>query len=281
MTLSQMLRDKYYNYINDGCTTTEFAKKAPEMSQQKPVSSDKQYIADGICGGCGQYYEGPSNFTSESERTCSLCKNEELVKNQRKECVLGQKGAAEKMLNVSNKKLKPLELGQTVAIEVPKVDRGPLDPKNILRTIVNISNDVYQIGTIHGLLNRWFSRDEMTDCQSSEVINIPEDKVISLREALRVFSKFERQGFKKCSCKPSKYLPQNVMPGGPKIYKDKVYITMPKFRAGVPATLAYFPMMSKKKTNILISPFPSWKTNYQGNCWNLQSVLGTEVDQEV
>lgn len=44
----------------------------------------------------------------------------------------------------------------------------------------------------------------MTNCQSNEVINIPEDKVISLREALRLFSKFEGQGFKKCFCKPSK-----------------------------------------------------------------------------
>nr|CAH7757594.1 unnamed protein product [Callosobruchus chinensis] len=77
-----------------------------------------------------------------------------------------------------------------------------------------------------------------------------------------------------------RYLPQNVMPGGPKIYKDKVFVTMPKFRAGVPATLGYFPMMSKKKTNILISPFPSWKMNYQGKCWNLQSVLGTEIDRK-
>lgn len=49
---------------------------------------------------------------------------------------MGQKRAAEKMLNVSNKKLKPLEIGQTLAIEVPKVDRGPLDPKNIIGTIV-------------------------------------------------------------------------------------------------------------------------------------------------
>nr|CAH7757593.1 unnamed protein product [Callosobruchus chinensis] len=78
----------------------------------------------------------------------------------------------------------------------------------------------------------------------------------------------------------NRYLPQNVMPGGPKIYKDKVFVTMPKFRAGVPATLGYFPMMSKKKTNILISPFPSWKMNYQGKCWNLQSVLGTEIDRK-
>ncbi|CAH1962401.1 unnamed protein product [Acanthoscelides obtectus] len=54
---------------------------------------------------------------------------------------------------------------------------------------------------------------------------------------------------------------------------------MPKFRTGVPATLGYFPVMPES-TNMLISPFPNWKMNYQGNCWNLQSVLGAEIDRK-
>lgn len=65
---------------------------------------------------------------------------------------------------------------------------------------MDVPTQVYQIGTIYGLLNRWFSRNEITVCQTNEIINIPREKVIFLRDALRLFSKLEGQGFKKCSC---------------------------------------------------------------------------------
>lgn len=54
----------------------------------------------------------------------------------------------------TKQKLKPLFLSQNIAIKVPKFDRRPLDPKNILGVIVDIKNNVYQIGTKHGILNR-------------------------------------------------------------------------------------------------------------------------------
>nr|CAI5844183.1 unnamed protein product [Callosobruchus analis] len=69
------------------------------------------------------------------------------------------------------------------------------------------------------------------------------------------------------------------MVAGPRIYKDKVYITMPKFRPGVPVTLGSFPLASQERINIPIKPYPSWEMNTLDNCRSLQSVLGTEVDR--
>lgn len=50
---------------------------------------------------------------------------------------LGQKRSADRMLAASNKKYKRIEVGCTVILEVPKVDRGPLDCKNLIGIILN------------------------------------------------------------------------------------------------------------------------------------------------
>jgi hypothetical protein len=144
------------------------------------------------------------NLTSNERIECDLCQKEETIETQRIGCIVGQKRAADKMLETTKQKLKPLTLGQNIAIQVPKFDRGPLDPKNILGTIVEIKNGVHRIGTTHGMLNRWFSRDEIIGIETSEPIHVVEEKTITLREAVTKFSKFGGQGFKKCSCKPSK-----------------------------------------------------------------------------
>lgn len=57
-------------------------------------------------------------------------------------CIVGQKRAVDKMLVTSQQKLKSECVSQTVAIELPKVDRGLLDSKNNLGTILDIKNGV-------------------------------------------------------------------------------------------------------------------------------------------
>lgn len=90
---------------------------------------------------------------------CDLCHKEEVIN---KEKIVGQKRAADQMFVTSHQKLKLICVSQTIAIEVSKVD-----PKNILGTILDIKNVVYRIGTNYGIINRWFSRDEIiaNNCQ--------------------------------------------------------------------------------------------------------------------
>lgn len=109
------------------------------------------------------------------------------------------------MVQSTKKKLTELNVGYHVTVAVPKVDRGPLDVKNILGIIVDIRNGVHQIGTEVGALNRWFSRDELnvSNAHVTGTIAVPTD-TISLREAASKISMFGGQGFKKCLCKPNK-----------------------------------------------------------------------------
>ncbi|KAL8561907.1 hypothetical protein ACOMHN_046697 [Nucella lapillus] len=51
--------------------------------------------------------------------------------------------------------------GDNVAIPIPLVDRGRGDPQNILRVILDRSeNDNYTLVTKHGILKRAYTRNE-------------------------------------------------------------------------------------------------------------------------
>ncbi|KAJ8943936.1 hypothetical protein NQ314_009600 [Rhamnusium bicolor] len=78
--------------------------------------------------------------------------------------------------------------------------------------------------------------------------------------------------------KNGEYIPENNVPTGLKIYNGNLYLSMPKFRNGVPVTLAYIPMGISRKKNELLIPFPSWELNDVGSCSNLQSVQSMEID---
>lgn len=75
-----------------------------------------------------------------------------------------------------------------------------------------------------------------------------------------------------------KYVPENVMPGGIKIYRDTLYIALPRFRTGVPVTLSSLSIQMASKSGSLLRPFPSWKDNDDSTCENLQSMLSMEID---
>ena len=70
-----------------------------------------------------------------------------------------KKIAADKMVNVSLKKLPGLSVGDSIMLSVPNVNRGPLDLANILGVITDKRNDVYQIGTVKGIIKGWIPRE--------------------------------------------------------------------------------------------------------------------------
>ncbi|KAL3285543.1 hypothetical protein HHI36_000073 [Cryptolaemus montrouzieri] len=104
----------------------------------KPVHS--------ICGiSCGEEGYG-------SEVLCFLCKNEQANVNERQQAHKRVKRAAEKMIDNTAKKIALLEIGNCVLLNVPKIDRGPLDTKNIIGEVVDVKKGVYKIGTSSGTM---------------------------------------------------------------------------------------------------------------------------------
>lgn len=76
----------------------------------------------------------------------------------------------------------------------------------------------------------------------------------------------------------SQYIPKNVLISGIKIFNDKMYLTVPRIKDGVPATMARIPAVPDTDTSPNLEPFPSWELNTIGDCRGFQSVQSFEID---
>lgn len=77
------------------------------------------------------------------------------------------------------------------------------------------------------------------------------------------------------------YIPQNNIISDIKAFASRLYVTLPRMRPGVPATLGWMISPSDNgRTDPEIEPFPSWEMNEVGNCSALQFVQGIAVDTD-
>ncbi|XP_071635267.1 yellow-h [Temnothorax longispinosus] len=74
------------------------------------------------------------------------------------------------------------------------------------------------------------------------------------------------------------YIAENNLPLGLEVWRDKVFITLPKWRTGIPATLATVPRHSKTRSPKL-KPYPNWQWHQPGTCESLTSVFRVQVDE--
>lgn len=59
------------------------------------------------------------------------------------------------------------------------------------------------------------------------------------------------------------FIQENNLPLGIEVYKDKLFVTMPKWKKGIPATLAVLPRVPKEISPKLV-PFPNWEYHTTG-----------------
>lgn len=59
------------------------------------------------------------------------------------------------------------------------------------------------------------------------------------------------------------FIQENNLPLGLEIYKDKLFVTMPKWKEGIPVTLAVLPIVPKRKSPKLV-PYPNWEYHTTG-----------------
>ncbi|KAL3285117.1 hypothetical protein HHI36_019241 [Cryptolaemus montrouzieri] len=77
------------------------------------------------------------------------------------------------------------------------------------------------------------------------------------------------------------YIPENNAPTGVKIYGGKIFLSIPRFRPGIPATLAHVTLNEGgTRTNELLKPFPNWELNINRACIGFQSVQSMEIDRQ-
>ncbi|XP_067132874.1 uncharacterized protein [Centruroides vittatus] len=136
-------------------------------------------------------------------------KIEEKIRNvskTREMALLNLKKQAEKMIGTSNSKYTAANVGDTVRIRVPDVDRARSDGKNILGVVVAVKDkNLYKLGTKYGILNVLYSRNQFTVCKENfiSVEDVPGEE-ISLRECARMSSISGGQGCCKIGCKSNR-----------------------------------------------------------------------------
>jgi len=77
------------------------------------------------------------------------------------------------------------------------------------------------------------------------------------------------------------YLVENVVPMGTNRWQNKLFVTVPRRRNGVPSTLNYIWINSTQKHNVPLIPYPNWEVNQlpaAGEGGHLVSVYRTAVD---
>ena len=106
------------------------------------------------------------------------------------------------MLKKTKKLLNQVDIGDMVLLHVPSFDRGPSDPPNLICSVLDVKNDLYQLGCTSGILDVWYARNAFDDTSSNTKIQkptVPLDKKLSIREAVQNSSIGHGQGFVHCS----------------------------------------------------------------------------------
>jgi len=67
------------------------------------------------------------------------------------------------MVSLTNSKLPGVDIGTNVAVRVPDLDQGRLDPRNVLAVVVDVSfSGLYLLGMKEGLLERLYACSKFT-----------------------------------------------------------------------------------------------------------------------
>ena len=124
------------------------------------------------------------------------------AKRARIEACKGIEKQAKKMIARSTCTLRPLRIGDSVAVPVSQFDRSKGDPPNIIGLVLEFDQRGYRIGTrsakIRGRLAR--NQIEFIKFTGMKLEDIP-DGELSIREIIRAQSICGGQGFRRCHCK--------------------------------------------------------------------------------
>lgn len=77
----------------------------------------------------------------------------------------------------------------------------------------------------------------------------------------------------------SKYILENNAINGIKLYKDDVYLTIPRLKDGVAASLVIIDKNDNSESP-MVDAYPSWEMHILGDCNTLQLVQSMEIDPE-
>ncbi|XP_011214781.3 protein yellow [Bactrocera dorsalis] len=79
---------------------------------------------------------------------------------------------------------------------------------------------------------------------------------------------FPNPGLKRQALASGDYIPQNALPVGMEHWGNRLFVTVPRWRDGIPATLTYINMDHTPAGSPELIPYPDWHSNTAGDCAN-------------
>eukprot|EP00102_Acyrthosiphon_pisum_P010519 XP_008178858.1 PREDICTED: uncharacterized protein LOC103308024 [Acyrthosiphon pisum] len=158
-----------------------------------PISEQQENMMDTDtnlrkCERCFIFLEADNENTN-----CMNCQRHEQIQNERhkSKCLKKQ---AKKIMTISNKKFTPLEVGTTVKVSIPDVDRARGSPRNLLGSSYYPEN---------GIIKHLYTRSQIDPCKECfvDLISVNTEKEITLREAAGFSNVTGSQGYKRSNCK--------------------------------------------------------------------------------
>ncbi|XP_060836281.1 KRAB-A domain-containing protein 2-like [Rhopalosiphum padi] len=131
----------------------------------------------------------------------SVYKKENTIKN-RALALNGLQTQASVMLRSSNQKFPSAQVGDTVRVRVPDIDRGRMDYQNILAVVMDVDNDFYKLGTKYGIISQLYTRNQFAVCKEKLISlnDVLSDKTMFLRQVSTAASKSGGQDYVRCNC---------------------------------------------------------------------------------
>lgn len=156
------------------------------------------------CTNCkGNLHEACAERNDQNQAVCSLCHHKTRMDLERNGALEGLQQQAKRMKLMSDKKFGEVEIGKTVRIPIPDVDRGRGDHGNVLGIILGTTDEgYYQIGTKTGRLNKLYARSQFSVCEENlmTIDQVP-NCALALRSVANAQSNGTGQGMFRCNCK--------------------------------------------------------------------------------
>ncbi|XP_055919177.1 protein yellow [Eupeodes corollae] len=73
--------------------------------------------------------------------------------------------------------------------------------------------------------------------------------------------KYPSKEQKQLAIESYEFIPENVIPVGLEVYRSRLFVTLPRWREGVPASLAYLDLNDNTTKSPALIPFPSWEAH--------------------
>ena len=108
------------------------------------------------------------------------------------------------MKSTSIQRYKPAEIGDSVVVTIPIVDRGRGEFPNVKAVVTGKeAGGLYKLGTQHGLLKQLYTRNQfnLREEKFLQINDVSQEQETTLREVARAESMDSGQGYLKCVCK--------------------------------------------------------------------------------